>query len=144
MSLTLNLACHADASPGVRTRGTAIRLVADGDRVRLTGNGLQASADRVTRTGANLTLAGHVQLRYERQGRRAEIVADRVVVDLATGHVETDLSGGASVTTPAPPQAPQFPNTQGSTPIRMDLGFPVIHGPREDPQVFNFWLSFFR
>ncbi len=32
----------------------------------------------------------------------------------------------------------------GQVPIALDFGFPVVRGPRDNSQVFSFWLGFFR
>ena len=64
---------------------------------RLDGVYVKGNADRVTRTGAGgavLVMEGHVKVCYGRQGQHAEVMAERVVVNLATGHVETDIDGG--------------------------------------------------
>src|SRR5262249_16064188 len=55
----------------------------------------RASADSITRHGTDgtvLTLEGRARLRWQRQGRRAEVTAaDRIVVDLLSGSVEASL-----------------------------------------------------
>jgi len=32
----------------------------------------------------------------------------------------------------------------GPVPIALDFGFPIVKGPRDDEQIFNFWMGFFR
>jgi outer membrane protein insertion porin family len=32
----------------------------------------------------------------------------------------------------------------GQVPIALDFGFPIVKGPRDNDQVFSFWLGFFR
>jgi outer membrane protein insertion porin family len=32
----------------------------------------------------------------------------------------------------------------GPVPIALDFGFPIVKGPRDNTQVFNFWMGFFR
>lgn len=77
---------------------------------------LQATADRVTRSGADgalLTLEGNAKLLFVRKGKKVDVSADRVSVNLATGQVVSDLapqpvptvqpcSGPACPSTPAP------------------------------------------
>jgi hypothetical protein len=68
------------------------------------------SGNVVTRNGpTGLTAEGSAKLTWDRNGKRAEVSADRITVDLATGHVETDL-----VPAPEVPQLPPCASTSGS------------------------------
>jgi hypothetical protein len=63
------------------------------------GTFLQASADRVTRTGQEgsiVGLEGNAKMVYARGGKKADISADRVSVNLMTGQIVIDMD--------APPQ----------------------------------------
>jgi hypothetical protein len=61
-----------------------------------THDSLRASADRVTRAGPDgmtLTLEGNARLMLVRKGKKADLVAERIAVNLVTWHVESDLTG---------------------------------------------------
>ena len=87
-----------------------VTLSQAGKQVQVRGSLLRATADRLTRggaDGANLVLEGNVRLNYRRNGKRAEVCADRVAVNLVSGHVEVDL--GATAPNPEPPPPPVTP-----------------------------------
>jgi hypothetical protein len=82
------------------------------------GDFLQATADRVSRSGPEGTvviLEGTAKLLYVRQGKKAEVSAERISVNLATGQVVSDLGN----TTPVSPIVP----ATGSTPCP-SAGYP--------------------
>src|SRR5205823_1265105 len=57
---------------------------------------LRASADRVTRSGPEgmtLTLEGNASLMLVRKGKKADLVAERISVNLTTNRVESELPG---------------------------------------------------
>jgi hypothetical protein len=93
---------------------------------------LDGVAERVTRTGGDgsvLVLEGKAKLLCMRKGKKAEIAADRILVNVTTGHIETELSWQQAlpqVTPPPPgivpvtPTCPQGPATRSSTPSRDD------------------------
>ncbi len=67
---------------------------------------LQASADRVTRTGAEgavVSLEGNAKLVYARNGKKADISADRIAVNLATGQITSEMDVPQQVTPIIPP-----------------------------------------
>jgi hypothetical protein len=72
----------------VEVRGATAPQTKEAQRLLGRGRVLRRSG----RDGAVLTLEGQARLHYERKGRTAEVVADRIVINLATGHVEVDLA----------------------------------------------------
>jgi hypothetical protein len=86
-----NLEITLNAGQGRCTDNDTLKVTVSGDQIQIDHPCLQASADTVTSTGADgcLVLEGHVQLRYEKDGQQMSVIAgDRVLVDLAVGHVE--------------------------------------------------------
>jgi hypothetical protein len=70
---------------------------------------LTATALRVTRggpAGALVTLEGSAHLVCVRQGKRAEITAERIAVNLATGQIQSEMGPAAVPQPPAPSPAP--------------------------------------
>jgi hypothetical protein len=86
---------------------------------------LRGTSDRVSRSGPDgqvLTLEGNARLVVVRKGKRAELVSDRIAVNLATGRVEADLGGSTppaapypAVTPCAPPPPPPLPPLSPAT-----------------------------
>ncbi len=95
----------------------AVEVVVEGRQVHVRSGGpsrdsLRGSADRVTRSGpegAVLTLEGNAKLTVVRGGKHAELVADRVSVNLSNGHVEADVTTPPPPATPPPPSCPVTP-----------------------------------
>jgi hypothetical protein len=95
-----------------------------------------ASADRVSRSanGCVLTLEGNARLDCQVPGRSAAVSADRIVVNLATGAVETNLM---------PAHPPQFPTpvvpcvtgSNGRSQHRVPPPLPSDTRPPEPPVV---------
>ena len=98
----------------VLTKGSKIHLAAGKDSVGACS--LQAVADRVTRTGwegSLVTLEGNATLVYVRNGKKADIAADRIAVNLPTGQVTVDMDVPQPVATPPAPvlTPPSIQNT---------------------------------
>jgi hypothetical protein len=150
----LSASCEQITIP-VNGMGSAVVSVAEKQvQVRCDSNvpaggssdALQGSADRVTRSGADgllLSLEGKAQLRFMRQGRRAELSADRISVNLANGHVEVDLGGPApAVTIPVP--CSQTGSLPSCSPMLAPASPSSRSNQKDAEQVFSFWTGFFR
>ncbi len=75
---------------------------------------LQGSATRVTRCGpdgAVLALEGNAKLCCVRKGKRAEVSAERIVIHLGTGHIESEMDWQQ------PPPPPVMPVTPPVSPV---------------------------
>ena len=135
MTLLVNGADPAEVS----VSGTQLKVVSGTDCIN--GTFLQANADRVTRTGVDgalLTFKGNAKLVFARQGKKADVSADRVSLNLATGQITCDM-GTQPVYPPAPGSnipCPVTPVTStGSSPPQATT--PV-------PSTSSFWgLGFF-
>ena len=59
-------------------------------QVQVNGSFFKGSADTVTRNSADgsILLEGHVKLKYEKAGQKAEVSAERVAVGVADGRLE--------------------------------------------------------
>jgi hypothetical protein len=70
--------------------GHCLKLTAVDSRIVATHPSLEAQADAISRLGpgARFIFEGHVKLLYHHRGQHAEVTAERVLVDLADGHVE--------------------------------------------------------
>jgi len=76
---------------------------------------LRGTANCVTRSGVDgalLTLEGNAKLVYVRQGKKAEVSADRVSVNLASGQVVGEM-GSSQMVTPVSGPATPCPSTTG-------------------------------
>jgi hypothetical protein len=111
---------------------------------------LTASANCVVRSGpcgAVLTLEGQARLSVAGRGCTAEVVAERIVFNLMTGHVEAELM------LQRPPEVPQVTPCStssgcGSTSTRgLTPAIPALPPPPqklEQQQIFQFYNSFSR
>lgn len=75
---------------------------------------LQATAQKLTRTGtdgAQLILEGDVKLLYVRKGKKIEVSADQVSLNLLTGQVLSEMDAPKPTAPPVLPSAPLPPAT---------------------------------
>ncbi len=68
----------------------SLKLTIVEKQVQVNGSFVKGSADTVTRNSADgsIFLEGHVKLKYEKAGQKAEVTAERVVVGVADGRLE--------------------------------------------------------
>jgi hypothetical protein len=114
----------------------------EGKQVHLSGNFIKGSADTIGRNAANgnLVMEGHVKLNYGKEGKKVEVTADQVVVNITEGRVEVSGLGRAAWTPlTTPKQGEVRPTT--TTPTNCPL---CPASSDEAHQVFNFWTGFFR
>src|SRR5262249_17434546 len=59
-------------------------------QIHVNGSFVKGSADSVTRNtvDGSLLLEGHVKVKYEKNGQKADVSAERVVVGVADGRLE--------------------------------------------------------
>ena len=92
--------------------GTQLSACAVSKQVQITGPALTATADSVAGAGKPgcLVLEGHVQLKYQKAGQRAEVMAEHVLVGLADGRLEIEPrnAGTSSVKSPEPVSLTNF------------------------------------
>jgi hypothetical protein len=87
---------------------------------------LRGSADRVTRRGpdgAVVSLEGNAKLTFSRKGTKAEVTANRISVNLATGQVEVE--GAGSTAPPPPPGVPATYQLRPCEPTPDSAGPPI-------------------
>jgi hypothetical protein len=68
----------------------SFKVAVQDNQVRLEGPYLKAAADKITRSRHHtdrVVLEGHVKLSYNKDGQKAELTADTVVVDLGDGSI---------------------------------------------------------
>jgi RNA polymerase sigma-70 factor (ECF subfamily) len=96
---------------------------------------VDAVADRMAyEEGGLLVLEGNVRVQ-RRRGREVETIrGQKVVIDRKAATVNVEGAGGVSLAIPA----------LGPVPVSLDCGFPLVKGPFDNTQVFNFWMGFFR
>jgi len=68
----------------------SLKLSVADKQIRVCGSFVKGSADAIIRnTGdGSILLEGHVKLKYEKEGQKAEVSAERVVVGVADGRLE--------------------------------------------------------
>jgi hypothetical protein len=78
----------------------SLKVAVADKQVQVHGSFVKGSADTVTRNSADgsIFLEGHVKLKYEKGGQKAEVSAERVVVGVADGRLEVK---------PVPPEQQQ-------------------------------------
>lgn len=102
---------------------------------------LRGTGDRLTRSGVDgalLTLDGHAKLLYVRQGKRAEVSADHISVNLASGQVVSEM-GWPQVITPV--DSPSVPCRPYPVPSAPSASSSTRAKPQPSP-VFSFWETF--
>ena len=97
--------CLSVSVPG----GKPLKLAVADKQVRISGAFVTATADRLVRMGHDdrMVLEGHVQLTYDKDGQRAEVTAEHVIVGLAQGDLEIMPRAPATDTTTNAVQAGQ-------------------------------------
>jgi hypothetical protein len=114
-SLTIQVSGAEPVEVSVDGKQLSVRSVAAAGGSQ---DSLKGSADRVVRSGpdgAAVTLEGNAKLVIVRRGTRAELVSHRISVNLASGHVEAEITGQPVPTTPAP--STSYPVTPCSPPL---------------------------
>jgi hypothetical protein len=71
-----------------------LKLTAVGSQIQATNSCLQARADAISRSGPAgcFVFEGHVQIRYTKEDQRVEMTAERVLVNVADGHMEIEAA----------------------------------------------------
>jgi hypothetical protein len=111
-------------------------------QVHVSGNFIKGSADTIGRNAANgnLVMEGHVKLHYGKEGKKVEVAADQVVVNITDGRVEVsglDRAAWTPLTTPRQGEVRPTTTVPTSCPLCPASG-------DEHNQIFNFWTGFFR
>jgi hypothetical protein len=74
--------------------GKSVQLAAGKTHLLIHVEGLKGHADKVISDhSGKLVLEGHVQVRHDRDGQSHLLKADRITVDLATGHLRCEVKG---------------------------------------------------
>jgi RNA polymerase sigma-70 factor (ECF subfamily) len=126
----------AAATPEPRKNRLEVR--ADGKQVQVHavwgGEEVVAVADRMSYEDGLLVLEGNVRVQRRRGREEETIQGQKVVIDRKTAKVSVQGAGGVRLAIPV----------LGPVPVAVDLGLPIIKGPFDNTQVFNFWMGFFR
>jgi hypothetical protein len=115
-SLTMQVSGAVPVEVSVDGRQLSVRSVASAGG---SADTLKGTADRVVRSGpdgAVVTLEGNARLTVARKGTQAELVSPRISVNLASGHVEAEITGQLVPTTPPIPSGPVTPGPLPSVP----------------------------
>jgi hypothetical protein len=90
--------CVTGKNLHMKVSGHGFKLCAADKQVQMCSPRFQAAADRVVHTAADdcLVLEGHVWLQCHESVQRAEVFAERVIVNLADGHLKIRADGMAA------------------------------------------------
>ncbi|HKI33183.1 MAG TPA: hypothetical protein VKA46_15130 [Gemmataceae bacterium] len=74
----------------VKIGNESLKMAVADKQVQVSGSFLKGSADTITRNTADgsILLEGHVKVKYEKDGQKAEVSAEHVVVGVADGRLE--------------------------------------------------------
>jgi hypothetical protein len=86
--------CASCAGMVLKVGGDALKVNVVGKQIEVCGSFGRAVADSLTRGDSDgaLVLEGHVRMKYNKDGQKAEIAADHVAVNVADGHLEVKPS----------------------------------------------------
>jgi hypothetical protein len=92
--------------------------------------------------GGLLVLEGNVRVQRRRDKEAEDIQCQKMVIDRKAGTVRVEGAGGVRQAVPL--NGVGVVPALGPAPVALDFGFPVVKGPREDGQVFDFLLGLTR
>jgi hypothetical protein len=106
-------------------------------QIHVSGNFIKGSADTITRNTADgsLLMEGHVKVHYGKEGKKVEVAAEEVVVNMTEGRVEVrGLARAAFPTGLSAPKEGQITPTPPACPA-----CPASHDAAL--RLFNFWMG---
>jgi hypothetical protein len=83
-------ACACCDGMTLKVGNESLKLCVADKQVQVSGSFIKGGADTITRNTADgsICLEGHVKLKYEKNGQKAEVSGERVVVGIADGRLE--------------------------------------------------------